>query len=126
MMCILWRVYYLILLALLSSTTSVVAKDVSSRGNQTARGKESIATGLGQNSFLPLVEVQPENSKCLDDCFRRNQMVSVGFEIIKQQCRLEETFVLLNSPQKEDYTKGVKTLSELDTPQAVQPLSLLR
>jgi len=50
----------------------------------------------------------------------------VGGEILQEQCRqecnIEEVLVLLKSSQKDDYNRGVKALSALNNPQAIQPL----
>lgn len=65
-----------------------------------------------QSTLPAITSSQPENQKCIAQCLRRNQMGSVGFEIIQEQCRKECRFqkilALLNSPNKDDHTKGGK------------------
>jgi len=105
--------------------TFIIAGDTQ-LGSDTIQGKEPLSGSSAQNTPLALFAVQPEDTKCVDDCFRRNQMGSVGFEIIQDQCErecnLEEVLTLLESSLKETYTKGVKALCEVNDPRAVQPL----
>ncbi len=127
-MCIPRHLLCLILVTLFIRATFVPAEGVGLLEPIEVKGKEPISGKVGQNSSFPLVGVQPKDSQCIEECIRRNQMASVGFEIIQQQCRQECDFevilTLIRSPRDEEYLKGVKALSRVNDPRAVQPLIL--
>lgn len=93
--------------------------------NPTVKGKEALHEGVKANNFS-FLEMRPDISICIEECIRRNQMASVGGTTIEEPCRsecnFESTLALLKSPKKEDYERGVKDLSEMNDPRAVQPL----
>lgn len=117
-----WSLYIALILLCISG---IVVAGNNQCENPPLKGKESLNEGIAKNSF-PIIEMQPDTSICLEDCMRRNQMASVGFAVIQEkcqsECRFENTLSLLQSPDKEEYEKGVKALSETNDPKAVQPL----
>ncbi|MBU1054458.1 MAG: HEAT repeat domain-containing protein [Proteobacteria bacterium] len=115
---------YITLILLYISSNFVVAGS-NQRENPPVKGKEALNGEIEKNSF-PIIEMQPDTSICLEACIRRNQMASVGFAVIQEQCRLEcnfeSTLALLESSNKEDYARGVKALTEMNDNRAVIPL----
>lgn len=90
------------------------------------KGKEPIYDNSGNNTSFPVIDIQPVNTQCLEKCIRRNQMASVGFHVIQEQCRrecdLDNALALLNSQEAGEYARGVKELCAIDNPRTVQPL----
>ena len=112
-------------LILLCTNGAVFAEDNQLK-DPPLKGKEALYGGGNQSIYFALEDAQPETLKCIDECIRRNQMASVGFAMIEEQCKsgcaFESNLVLLESPNKKDYERAVKALSETNDPRAVQPL----
>lgn len=113
-------------LILLLVGTAIVFAGNNQLEDQDVKGKEALYEGAEQDNYLAVFEVPPEEMKCIDVCMRNNQMASVGFSIIADQCEsechLDKNLSLLKSPQKAEYEKGVKALCGISDPQVVQPL----
>lgn len=76
----------LILILFFTGITFTVAENIPLESS-TVKGKNSL-----YGSFVPttaLLDFHSEDLQCLKECFRRNQMGSVGFEIIQEQCEQE-------------------------------------
>lgn len=94
--------------------------------NGKLRGKDPIYDDSRQNNLPWDLGDASGNSNCIKKCIKQNQMASVGFEVIQEQCRqacnLDDILDQVRSQDVPEYMKGVKALCETDDPRAVQPL----
>ncbi len=109
-------------ITLLGQTTGKAQQPVTAR----RVGKEPLPGGKRQDPRSQLYRVSPVDPQCVDDCMRRNQMHSVGFEVIQrqclQECDIDRLLELLQTAQGDEYAAAVKALAEIDAPRVVQPL----
>jgi len=94
--------------------------------NDKVSGKDPLYDYSSPNSLLGDLGNASGNLNCIKKCIKQNQMASIGFEVIQEQCQqacdLDDIWDQVRSQDITEYTKGVKALCEIDDPQAVQPL----
>jgi len=94
--------------------------------NGKLKGKNPIYENLKQNNLFGGLGDAPGNLDCIEKCIERNQMASVAFKAIQEQCHqkcsLDDIFEQVRSQDIPEYENGVKALCEIDDPRAVQPL----
>jgi len=94
--------------------------------NDKLRGKDPLYDYSNPNILLGDLGNASGNSNCIEKCIQQNQMASVWFEVIQEQCsqasNLDDILYQVRSQDVPEYMKGVKALCEIDDPQAVQPL----
>lgn len=117
-----------LLLVLLCAIGITAITGNNQKDSPSVKGKEVLKEEPIQNNFPDVPKAKTETSVCIEECIRGNQMASVGFSMIEEQCHsecgFEDTLALLKSSQDEDYERGVKVLSEINDPRTVQPLIL--
>lgn len=91
--------------------------------------EEHDPVGLNQavtKGGFPLIETSPEDPECVQECLRRNQQVSVGYEELERRCResclVTRALQLVESVEPEEYAEGVRILCDSDDRRAVEPL----
>jgi len=94
--------------------------------NGKLRGKDPLYDYSSQHKLLGALGNSSGTSNCIEKCIKQNQMASVGFEVIREQCRqacnLDDILEQVRSQDVPKYTEGVKALCEIDDPRTVQPL----
>lgn len=117
-----------LLLVLLCAIGIAIVAGNNQQESPAVKVKDVIHAKAKQNDFPEVPKSNPETSICMEECIRRNQMASVGFSMIEEQCRSECSFddvlALLESSQEEDYDRGVKILSKINDPWVVPYLIL--
>jgi HEAT repeat protein len=105
--------------------TLVSASDYPPENDKT-RGKDPLYDYSSQHNLLGALGNSSGTSNCIDKCIQQNQMASVGFEVIQDQCRqacnFDDILEQVRSQDVPEYMEGVKALCEIDDPRAVQPL----
>lgn len=90
------------------------------------RGKNSIYGVSRSNILLEELSNAGGSINCIERCVKENQIASVGFEAIQEQCRLtcylEDILKQVQSQDTKKYNKGVNALCKIDDPRATQPL----
>lgn len=124
-MCIYKHFPAIITMAFLVFSTLANASDAPPENTKT-RGKEPLYDSSNPSSLLGDLGSASGNSNCISKCIQQNQMASVGFEVIQEQCRqacsLDDILAQVRSQDVPEYMEGVKALCEIDDPRAVQPL----
>jgi HEAT repeat protein len=114
----------IMMLFLIFGTLAGASDDVPD--NSKLKGKDPIYENSRPNNLLGNLGDASGNSNCIAKCIKKNQMASVGFEVIQakcqQACDLDDILDQVRSQDITEYKKGVKALCEIDDPRAVQPL----
>ncbi len=105
---------------------TLVGSSHAQSDNGKLSGKDPIYKDSRQNDLLNNLYNASGDTSCIAKCIKRNQMASVGFEVIQERCRqvcnIDDILDQVRSQDTTEYEKGVKALCEIDDPRAVQPL----
>ncbi len=89
-------------------------------------GKDPLPSQMVNDQIVIISEYDLDVSECIHKCLQRNQMVSMGSEVIEKRCRqacaFEKAMSLSRSSEKKARADGIRKLCASGDKRAVKPL----
>ncbi|GEM_PF-2131329 len=89
-------------------------------------GKDPLPSGMINEQVFVLSQCDFDVSECIRKCLQKNQMVSMGIEVIEKQCRqeceFEKALSLSRSSKDQERADGIKKLCASGDKRSVKPL----